>query len=129
MLFGVRGIFAVLALSRAIAAPPHIVYVLLDDFGWAEAGFQNASQEVRTPSLDALAAEGLRLNRHYTHKICSPSRSAIQTGRAPIHVNVAVARAVCGRALLRPQRGARRLPLQPHGGPGRDYEPCDAPSR
>ena len=45
------------AFACAHAAPPHIVYVLLDDFGWAEAGFQNASSEVSTPRLDALAAE------------------------------------------------------------------------
>jgi arylsulfatase I/J len=31
---------------------------------------------------------GLELNRHYVHKICSPTRSAVQSGRAPIHVNV-----------------------------------------
>ena len=56
--------------------------------GWADVGYHNVSDEVRTPRIDALAADGIALARHYAHKICSPSRAAIQTGRAPIHVNV-----------------------------------------
>ena len=32
-------------------------------------------------------SEGVRLGRHYMHAFCSPSRSAIQSGRAPLHVN------------------------------------------
>ena len=78
--------------------PPHIVHFLADDFGWAHVGWHRNKQphdnvltahdDVSTPNLDALAADGLILDRHYAHKICSPSRCAIQTGRAPIHVNV-----------------------------------------
>jgi arylsulfatase I/J len=44
---------------------------------------------VSTPNLDALVdSEALLLQRHYVHKICSPTRCALQTGRAPVHVNV-----------------------------------------
>lgn len=70
---------------------PHIVHVLADDLGWADVGWHREAKDqadVKTPSLDALAASGVRLERFYTHQICSPSRSAIQSGRAPIHVNV-----------------------------------------
>ena len=70
---------------------PHIVHALADDFGWANVGWNRvgeAKPDVRTPTLDALASEGIRLDRFYTHQICSPSRCALQTGRAPIHVNV-----------------------------------------
>ena len=46
-----RGLVAVLLATQSaatgVARAPHLVYVLLDDFGWAEAGFQNASAEVR----------------------------------------------------------------------------------
>jgi arylsulfatase B len=37
--------------------------------------------------MDSLVATGIELDRHYTFKYCSPSRSAIQSGRNPIHVN------------------------------------------
>merc|ERR1719401_2146942 len=43
---------------------------------------------VPTPQMDSLAADGVVLKRHYVHKFCSPTRSAIQSGRDPIHVNV-----------------------------------------
>ena len=37
--------------------------------------------------MDALAAEGIILDRHYVFRFCSPSRSAFNSGRNPIHVN------------------------------------------
>ena len=43
--------------------------------------------EVATPNLDALVKAGIDLNRHYVYKYCSPSRSALQSGRNPYHVN------------------------------------------
>jgi arylsulfatase B len=65
------------------------MFLLIDDWGWANWGHHSPnSSEVVTPNLDALAAAGVVLNRHYVHKFCSPTRSALQTGRAPIHVNV-----------------------------------------
>lgn len=74
----------------AAAERPHIVFVLADDLGWANVGFHRprADGEVRTPTLDALVKDGIHLERHYAHTYCSPSRSALQTGRLPIHVNV-----------------------------------------
>ena len=41
-----------------------------------------------TPSLDALAAKGVRLMRHYTEPWCLPSRSALLTGLAPARLGV-----------------------------------------
>jgi arylsulfatase I/J len=38
--------------------------------------------------MDALVSEGILLDRHYVFSFCSPSRSALHTGRNPIHVNV-----------------------------------------
>ena len=77
--------------TRAIESPPHphLFFLLLDDYGWANWGYHSpGSPEVVTPNLDALAASGVVLERHYVHKFCSPTRSALQTGRSPIHVNV-----------------------------------------
>ena len=65
---------------------------------WADAGWHRgytapggehvpATPEVATPNLDALVKVGIDLNRHYVYKYCSPSRSALQSGRNPYHVN------------------------------------------
>eukprot|EP00966_Prymnesium_polylepis_P151391 3498237-Prymnesium_polylepis.1 len=83
----------------AAAAQPHILLVLLDDYGWANAGwhrnytapggaFVPPTAEVATPHMDSLVAAGIELDRAYAYKYCSPSRSALQSGRDPYHVNV-----------------------------------------
>ena len=63
------------------AAPPHIFFVLVDDLGHAEVGFNRASPtpEVVTPQIDALVREGVHLTRHCKIVIlsrfaCCPSR-------------------------------------------------------
>ena len=72
--------------------------ILFDDYGWADAGWHRGytapggehvplTPEVATPNLDALVKVGIDLNRHYVYKYCSPSRSALQSGRDPYHVN------------------------------------------
>ena len=40
-----------------------------------------------TPNLDALVHDGIRLHRHYVHRFCTPSRTSLQSGRLPVHVN------------------------------------------
>ena len=80
-----------LVLARASAALPAnaprvILFQLADDFGWSNFGLHGITNY--THNLDALAREGIILDRHYVFKYCSPSRCALQTGRNPIHVNV-----------------------------------------
>ena len=72
-------------------AKPHIVAIIADDYGWGNIGYHRATptREVATPTLDALVADGVELTRHYAYKFCSPSRSAFQSGRLPVHVNFA----------------------------------------
>jgi arylsulfatase I/J len=74
--------------ATTAAQPPHILLAVIDDLGWAEVGYHRAEStpEVQTPTIDKLVAEGVELNRHYVHMTCTPSRSALQTGRLPIHV-------------------------------------------
>lgn len=74
--------------ATAAATPPNIVHVLLDDFGWNAVNYHEGGEESQTPTLDYLRENGVELDRFYTHKICSPSRCAVQSGRSPIHVNV-----------------------------------------
>lgn len=61
-------------------ARPNIVFLLADDMGWGQPGF-NGGEAALTPHLDRLAAEGLRLNQFYTHSVCAPTRAAFLTGR------------------------------------------------
>ncbi|KAH8071295.1 sulfuric ester hydrolase [Aureococcus anophagefferens] len=68
------------------AAPkPHIVYFLVDDLGWHDVPWHNPS--LKTPTLAALAADGVVLDRFYAYRFCSPSRSSLLSGRYPMHAN------------------------------------------
>ena len=64
---------------------------LADDFGWADADWHHpahSTDPLATPTMTALLQDGIELDSHYAFKFCSPTRSAIQSGRNPIHVNV-----------------------------------------
>lgn len=64
---------------------PNIVFILADDLGYRELGCYGQAK-IRTPHLDQLAAEGLRLTQHYSgNAVCAPSRCVLMTGRDPGH--------------------------------------------
>ena len=63
------------------ASPKAIVFVLADDLGYNEFSFRNGTRGLQTPHIDALAAGGVRLSSYYTNPLCSPSRSALMTGK------------------------------------------------
>ena len=58
---------------------PNIVLFLADDLGWADVPWHGSS--CKLPHLDRLAAQGVRLESHYVHPMCSPTRAALMTGR------------------------------------------------
>ncbi|HEY1050006.1 MAG TPA: sulfatase-like hydrolase/transferase [Prosthecobacter sp.] len=61
---------------------PHILFILLDDFGWADASCFGG--KVPTPNIDKLAGQGTQFRQFYTSSpICSPSRCGIITGQFP----------------------------------------------
>ena len=62
-----------------------IVFVLVDDWGFADVGFRNPA--ISSPNFDHLVKTGLVLNRHYVFKYCSPSRASFLTGRWPHHAH------------------------------------------
>ena len=72
-----------LAAPAMAAAKPNIVLVFLDNFGWGEPGFNGGGiiRGAATPRMDRLAREGLRLTNFNVEVQCTPSRSAIMTGR------------------------------------------------
>jgi len=62
------------------AKRPNVVLIMADDLGWAELG-SYGQQKIRTPRLDALAAEGARLTDFYTGSpVCAPARCTLLTG-------------------------------------------------
>ncbi len=78
------------ALSGAAQAPrPNIVYLLADDLGYADVGF-NGGKEIKTPNIDKLAASGARLDQFYVQPLCSPTRAALMTGRYPMRYGLQV---------------------------------------
>ncbi|XP_050405848.1 arylsulfatase J isoform X1 [Patella vulgata] len=68
------------------ANQPNIIFVIADDMGWHDVGFHGS--DMLTPNIDKLAYEGVILNNYYVSPICSPTRSAIMTGRHPIHTGM-----------------------------------------
>ncbi|KCZ87920.1 arylsulfatase B [Hyphomonas johnsonii] len=72
--------------EAAERAVPNIIILLADDMGWNDVGFHGS--EIRTPNLDRLAAEGVVLDRFYVQPTCSPTRSALMTGKAAFRLGV-----------------------------------------
>ncbi len=77
--------FSYITLSHA-ATQPHILFVLADDYGWNDIGYHGS--EIKTPKLDQLAAEGVKLENYYVQPICTPSRSQLLSGRYQIHTGL-----------------------------------------
>ncbi|MDC6367632.1 MULTISPECIES: sulfatase-like hydrolase/transferase [Flavobacteriaceae] len=57
---------------------PNILMVIADDAGWNDVGYHGS--EIQTPVIDALADNGLVLDRFYVAPTCSPTRAALLTG-------------------------------------------------
>lgn len=69
------------AQSQAQTTLPHIIFVMADDMGWGQTGYRN-HPILKTPNIDAMAANGLRFDRFYAGgPVCSPTRASVLTGR------------------------------------------------
>ena len=77
---------------------PNIIYILADDLGYGDLGCYG-QQNIKTPSLDKMAAEGMRFTDHYSGStVCAPSRCSLMTGLHTGHARI---------------RGNARVPLEP----------------
>ena len=68
--------------------PPNVVVVMMDDLGYGDLGSYGGS-DVRTPNIDRLAREGVRLTDAYASgPVCTPTRAALISGRYPQRVGL-----------------------------------------
>ena len=75
-------LFLPFAALSAKPTTPNVVLVMADDQGWGETGYYN-HPALKTPGLDAMAANGLRFDRFYAGgPVCSPTRATVLTGRS-----------------------------------------------
>jgi len=74
--------FVVVVYNSVFAvSKPHIIFVMADDMGWGQTGYRG-HPVLKTPNLDAMAANGLRFERFYAGgPVCSPTRASVLTGR------------------------------------------------
>lgn len=65
--------------------PPNFLYILIDDMGFGDLGMPelNAIRGYKTPHINKLARESMRMARMYTEPSCTPTRVAFMTGRQP----------------------------------------------
>ena len=73
----------------SVESHPNVVFIVGDNVGWGDVGCYGGLAP--TPRLDALAAEGMRFKNYNVEAQCTPTRSALLTGRLPIRTgNVSV---------------------------------------
>jgi len=69
-------------LLQAAQEKPNIVYIMVDDMGYGDAGCYNPQSKIPTPHIDSLARDGMRFtDAHTTSSVCTPTRYGILTGR------------------------------------------------
>jgi len=89
---------------------PNIVVIFADDLGYGDIGAFGAPN-IRTPRLDAMAAEGQKWTSFYVQPVCSPSRAALLTGRLPIRNGMFGTPSLAGPRVFR-DNAAQGLPLE-----------------
>jgi len=73
-------VFAGAAFAQA-ARKPNVIFILVDDMGYADLS-SFGSKDIRTPNIDRLAKEGVKLTQMYSNgPVCTPTRAAFITGR------------------------------------------------
>jgi arylsulfatase A-like enzyme len=86
MLLRLLVIAAALLAGHGLAAaqnrPPNILYIVADDLGWGDVGFQGS--DIQTKAIDELARGGATFEQFYAQPMCTPTRAALMTGRYPL---------------------------------------------
>lgn len=87
--------------ASPIQKQPHILLIVADDYGYNDIGYHQNQESpanptgarttnavIKTPNLDRLASEGMRLENYYVQPLCSPTRATIMTGRYASHTGL-----------------------------------------
>ncbi|MGJ8585385.1 MAG: arylsulfatase [Marinosulfonomonas sp.] len=86
--FGACAIAASAAVAQA-DDQPNILVIMADDVGWASLGsYHQGVKSIKTPNLDLLASEGMRLTDYYAQPSCTAGRSAFITGQYPVRTGM-----------------------------------------
>jgi arylsulfatase A-like enzyme len=96
MQYALLAFFCVLAAS---AAPPNVVLIMTDDQGYGDLAC-HGNPILKTPNLDALHAESVRLTDFHTMPFCTPTRAALMTGRNASRTGAY--RTSAGRTMMHP---------------------------
>jgi arylsulfatase A-like enzyme len=95
-------------------ARPNIVFILADDLGINDLGCYGRKDH-ETPRLDRLAKQGIRFTSAYAEPVCSPTRAALLTGKAPARLHLTT---------FLPGRPASTSPRSSPAGPTRRRRSC-----
>jgi arylsulfatase A-like enzyme len=82
LLLGILLLGCDVAAAEQRGSRPHILYIVADDLGWKDVGYHGS--DIKTPTIDALAQGGARLEQFYVQPMCTPTRAALMTGRYPL---------------------------------------------
>lgn len=67
--------------TKPAAAKPNILLIVADDLGWSDVGWHGGFS--KTPVMDKLVKTGVELDQHYVQPVCTPTRTALLSGRYP----------------------------------------------
>lgn len=87
ILIAILGFTAALSPITAADQPPNFVVIFADDLGYGDVGCFG-STTIKTPNIDRMATEGIRLTSFYAQTVCGPSRAALMTGCYPLRVAI-----------------------------------------
>ena len=78
------------SLEKQTGKKPNIVWLLVDDMGYGDSGSYGGGKTIGadTPHMNRLAEQGLHLTSAYSQNTCTPTRSAIFTGRLPVRTGL-----------------------------------------
>jgi arylsulfatase A-like enzyme len=68
--------------GRAEPPRPNIIFIMADDLGFADVGYRGSP--IKTPNIDKLATDGVRMDSFYGMPVCTPARAELMTGRYPM---------------------------------------------
>lgn len=69
------------AATSTAAEQPNILLIVADDLGWSDVGWHGGFG--KTPTMDQLVRQGVELDQHYVQPVCTPTRTALMSGRYP----------------------------------------------